>query len=195
MVSKELEMRVIVYDPTDAQLSLFWKIGAWLYCFLGFADKYFTDPDFETLLTKLPDAEKIAELQFWCHGKPGLLGWAGRGIPIHFFKKPLVKEGGLMWFRACSVFSGISGRTYVGSIAAQMNCKVAAHTHKIGQGGLQSGLHVHDPKNPLWDWLLEEGILEGTPENPVEIKQSWFTHPNTVSIFTYTVPRKFWQRC
>jgi hypothetical protein len=147
-------LRVIALDPTDRWLSPVWKLGAWLYCLFGLADLYVHAKTVEELVQKLPDSEKIFELQFWCHGAPGGIGWNRQFCNENslLFAKPLTIPNGLVWFRACSVVAGHPGREFVRVLGNKLQARIAAHTHIIGQWGMQSGLRVYDPQNPRMDW-------------------------------------------
>lgn len=183
-------MKIILLDSTDKWLSPIWRLGAWLYCALGWADDYLAGPDLEKLFTKLPVAEDIDEIQFWCHGWAGYICWNRHFLKSDFFKRPLTRSGGLLWFRSCSTIAGVSGRNFAKDVAETCQCKVAAHTYLIGQWGMQSGLRVYDPQEPSWDWPLEEGILEGPIEAPTKFESSGFFKPSTVSALTASIPKK-----
>lgn len=183
------KMIVIVYDPTDRWLSWVWRLGAWLYCVLGWADEAYADADFGTTLSLLPLSDDIEEIQFWCHGSPGRIYWNRREKISNDFKQPLVQEGGLIWFRSCGTMAGLSGRRFCDELSEKLNCRIAAHTYSIGQWGWQSGLHVHDHRKPCWNWVLEEGVRAGPIENPRELYPSSVWEPSTVTILTPRVPK------
>lgn len=183
-------MKIIVYDPTDRWLSPIWKLGAMLYCFVGWADSYVTADTLEKALEKLPPAEDLDEVQFWCHGWAGLIAWSDRTHTQRSFSKPLTRPGGLIWFRSCGTMAGIVGRNFVKAVAEQCQCKVAAHTHLIGQWGLQSGLRIYDPQKPAWDWPLAEGIIVGPMEGPQKLEASGPFRPSTVTALTSDIPKK-----
>jgi hypothetical protein len=161
-----------------------------LYCFVGWADSYVTADTLEKALEKLPPAEDLDEVQFWCHGWAGLIAWSDRTHTQRSFSKPLTRPGGLIWFRSCGTMAGIVGRNFVKAVAEQCQCKVAAHTHLIGQWGLQSGLRIYDPQKPAWDWPLEEGIIVGPLEGPQKLEASGPFRPSTVTALTSDIPKK-----
>jgi len=190
-------MKIIVFDTTEGWLTLTWRIGAWLYCALGWADEYYSGPDLKEVLDRLPAADDIHEIQFWCHGWAGYIYWNKHFFNQKFFKEPLTRPGGVLWFRSCSTIAGISGRTFAQAVAEKCQCKVAAHTYLVGQWGLQSGLRVYDPQEPAWDWPLDEGIIEGPLEAPNKFKSSGFFKPRTITVLTHSIPEnwgKSWLR-
>jgi len=182
------KMILIVYDPTDRWLSWIWRLGAWLYCLLGWADEVYTNADLDSALSEMPLSEDVEELQFWCHGSPGRIYWNGKEKTANDFKRPLVRSGGLLWFRSCGTMAGLSGRDFCDALSSRFSCRVAAHTYSIGQWGWQSGLHVHDSQRPYWNWVLEEGVRAGPIENPRKLRPSGLWEPNTVTALTPKIP-------
>ena len=182
-------MKIVIYDPTDKKLSWIWKLGSWLYYMLGVVDLVIAEKTIQECFKKLPLAHEIEEIQFWCHGWPGYIVWNGEFKNASVFNTPLLKENGLLWFRSCSTMTGVPGRNFAEQVATFQNGKVAAHTFNIGNWGLQSGLRVHDPKNPKWDWPLDEGIAEGEPTKPLKLLWSGPFKPATVTALHSSIPK------
>lgn len=155
-------MRIIVYDPTDTRLSKWWKLGAHLYFLLDKNTKVVacasTRELEEFLLTLEPNT--IYEIQFWCHGSPGKVHLGGTYFaaddPVVFLLSQKLTTNAIVWFRCCSNFSGEEGQAFATTLVAVLRCTVAAHTYDIGYWGLQSGLRVVSPDQPVY-WDPEEG--------------------------------------
>lgn len=134
--------------------------------------------------------EKIDELQYWGHGRWGrilidqdaltsfaLLSGHEYNAGLRALRDRLA-PGALVWFRTCSAFGARSGISFAETLADFLGARVAGHTHVIGFH--QSGLHGLAP-GARADWDPGEGIMKGTPEDPVEAKGSrpWATRTIT----------------
>lgn len=144
-----------------------------------------------------PD-RKIAELQFWGHGKWGC-AFIERdrldaealvpGHPLHAslvaLRERLVGPEALLWFRTCETFGALPGQDLARRLTDFMGCRAAGHTYIIG--GWQSGLHSLGPGEAP-GWSATEGLKAGTPAAPTEALWSRRRAPNTIHCLSGQVP-------
>lgn len=204
-------LRLMVYDRTchdEARfvgLSSAWSAGAVLYRALGRFDAArgvsTWDEAFEWLATYEP-TRRIAEIQYWGHGKWGCAlvdrqpfdaGALREGHPLHAkleaVRERLVSGGdALFWFRTCETLGARAGLDFAPRLADHLGARVAGHTFVIGV--MQSGLHgVMPGASP--DWSPSEGLAEGTPDAPVRALWSSMQQPRTISCFQGAVPEEW----
>lgn len=148
--------------------------------------------------------EPITEIQYWGHGSPGCVWMKTDALvassPEHsiftekfgvttdvlrLLKRRLIPQS-TIWFRTCSTFAGERGHRFAKSWADNMECRVAGYTHIIGPW--QSGLHTLKPGQEPY-WPADEGIAEGTPEQPKKLKWSSPWIKNTVSCLHSAIPK------
>jgi hypothetical protein len=197
-------------------LPFVWRTGGGLYRLLGRFDAYQGFGTWFAALEWLVEVgapAPIAEIQFWGHGKWGyaVMGtqhfnqrcftdsdWQGR---LRAVAARLIHRDSLgdamsdpaldattpigWWFRSCETFGANAGQRFARDCADFFGCRVAGHTHEIGY--YQSGLHSLAPgEDPYWE--SDEGIAEGTPQDPRSSVKSRRKRPNTVSCFDGQVP-------
>ena len=202
------DLRLMVYDRTcigkraPVGLSTAWSAGSVLYRGLGRIDATFGAASWDEALgwlaTHEPD-RRIAEIQYWGHGRWGrvlidrdpfdvaALG-AGHALAkrVAAVRERLVPGGeALVWLRTCEAFGARAGLDFAPRLADAFGARVAGHTHIIG--ALQSGLHGLRPGH-LPDWSADEGIAEGTPDDPKSAFESGVLRPRTVTCFAREVP-------
>lgn len=185
-------------------LSLSWRAGGRLYGALGRLDLWRGVSTWEEGLEWLSSVEpdrRIAEIQFWGHGKWGaaLLNREPLGeealAPEHprhralaAIRERLMPSGALWWFRTCETFGAERGHRLAKAWAGFFGSRVAGHTFIIGPW--QSGLHSLGPgEAPRWP--SDEGLLEGTPAAPVRARWSTPLAPNTITCFHGRVPEGY----
>ena len=166
-MSRNEKTRIVVYDANPGKgvaqwwLWLSWAVWANLLWFFGFVDYVHTTNDWReirSLLFKWRDTP--IEVQFWCHGSPGLLWWGGYKVTpkdLDSLTSIVSNPRSLVWFRACSVFRGELGHAFARMMAEKWLCTIAAHTRIIGF--FQGGLHTHSRFMKDIGWSIEEGEL------------------------------------
>lgn len=186
---------MLVFDRTCVRkgggLSVPWAAGSYLYRGLRRIDRAKGVASWAEAFAWLEQLdEKIDELQYWGHGRWGrilidreplfsssLLAGHEHHTGMSVLRDRLA-PGALVWFRTCSAFGARRGIAFAEALADFLGARVAGHTHVIGFH--QSGLHGLAP-GARADWDLGEGIMKGTPEDPVEAKWSrpWATRTIT----------------
>jgi hypothetical protein len=201
-------LRLMIYDRSCRApialpgLSHAWWAGAQLYRSLGRLHAYHGVDSWEQALAWLADfrpSERIAEVQYWGHGK-----WGGarirqqyldrcaieRGSPLHarlaaVRDRFLPEARGLWWFRTCETFGARPGQRFASELADFLGARVAGHTYIIGH--VQSGLHTLRPgERPTWS--EDEGLREGSPDEPRRAHWSRLQAPNTITCLRGTIP-------
>ena len=83
-----------------------------------------------------------------------------------------------MWFRTCETLGAVRGIEFAERLSDFLGARIAGHTFIVAFH--QSGLHGVAP-GVRADWSPEEGVEEGTPEEPVSAKWSrpWATRTIT----------------
>lgn len=191
--------RLVIYDRTCTQgrrgLSPVWSAGTRLYRGLRRIDEARGVASWAEALSFLAEQrEPIREIQYWGHGKWGtaLIGderFDAAAIATHRAKLDAIRErllpDALLWFRTCETFGARPGHELAQRLADTLAARVAGHTFIIGFH--QSGLHGIAPgMRP--DWSVEEGLLEGTPDDPRRARWSRPWSPRTVTALTPSVP-------
>ncbi len=186
-------------------LTHFWKIGGALYGALARLDRRQGFRDWGSALDWLASVEpqrKIAEIQFWGHGKWGAAKIDREALTIDSLApghphraaleairerlEPSVRP--LWWFRTCETFGARPGHEFAQAWTEFFGCRAAGHTYIIGPW--QSGLHTLDPgETPRWS--IDEGLLEGTPDEPRKALWSRRSEPNTITCLHGTIPAGF----
>ena len=193
-------LRLMIYDDTCRGSALLpglthsWIAGASAYRWKGRLDytKGVTSwaQGLEWLATVEEDRE-IAEVQFWGHGKWGRAKVDDDVLDVEALKKGhpyrplleairrrLVGPDALWWFRTCETFGCVAGHDFARRWCDFLHCRAAGHTYIIGLW--QSGLHLLAPGQQP-DWPVEEGLSEGTPEEPTKALWSKPGEPNTIT--------------
>ena len=188
-------------------LSHSWQIGGALYSVLGRLDAWRGFSSWDDALRWVAEHEPrraIGEIQFWGHGK-----WGEARIdedkldlsalePGHALAGPLAtirdrmaaatRAGAtppLWWFRTCETFGARAGHELAVAWAEFFDCRAAGHTYVIGP--YQSGLHTLEPgETPSWS--IDEGLAEGTPDQPARALWSTRREPNTITCLHGTIP-------
>jgi hypothetical protein len=201
-------LRLMVFDRTCRGKSLrpglshAWWSGAHLYHALGRIDAFqgvdSWEQAFDWLATYRPD-RPIAEVQYWGHGKWGHARVGAQVFDIeglqreHSFQAPLRRVAarmlpgaqGLWWFRTCETFGARPGIRFARALADFLGCRTAGHTYIIGHW--QSGLHTMLPGGDAY-WSDEEGLREGTPEDPKAAFWSRSWRPHTINFLQGAIP-------
>lgn len=199
-------MRVLVYDRTCIRrgggLSRVWAAGSSLYRRLGRIDAASGVDSWDAAfdwLARLP--APISELQYWGHGKWGralvdddvldaavLTG--ARRPQLESLRERLAPDA-LVWFRTCETFGARCGIDFAERLADFLGARVAGHTFVIGFH--QSGLHGLAPGTRA-DWAPDEGLCEGTAEDPRRARRSapWATR--TITCLSGSVPDRWFAR-
>jgi hypothetical protein len=202
-------LRLMIYDRTcngvrGRGLSEVWWAGALLYGGLGRLDAWRGVADWreglEWLATFSPasrGAERIAEVQYWGHGNWGLAkigadrldaASLAEGHAHHDLLRRIrgrLAPDALWWFRTCDTLGSARGHAFARQLTGLLGCDVAGHTHIIGPW--QSGLHRLRPGQAP-HWSADEGIAEGTAEQPVRSTWSTPLRPNTITCLHSRVP-------
>jgi hypothetical protein len=191
--------RLVIYDKTCTWgrrgLSPVWAAGTALYRGLRRIDGSRGAASWTDALGYLAaQDEPIAEVQYWGHGKWGraLIGeesFDATALDTHAAALDAIRErlapDALWWFRTCETFGARSGHDFAQRLADRLGVRVAGHTYIIAFH--QSGLHGLAPgMRP--DWSIDEGLSEGTPDDPREAYWSARGLPNTVTALTPAVP-------
>ncbi|NVB43067.1 hypothetical protein G6O69_34915 [Pseudenhygromyxa sp. WMMC2535] len=185
-------------------LSHSWAVGGALYSSLGRLDDWRGFDDWGSALRWLadyPDPRPIAEVQFWGHGKWGCARVDAERLdlgslrarhahhgPLAAIRDRMAPSQSQWWFRTCETFGAAPGQRFAREFVGFMGCRAAGHTYIIGPW--QSGLHTLAPgEAPRWS--EDEGLVEGTPEEPRLARWSARGEPNTVSFLTGKIPAGF----
>jgi hypothetical protein len=185
-------------------LSHSWWVGGVLYSALGRLDDWHGFSNWGAALAWLAEHrgdEDIAEIQFWGHGKWGSARIDQEALDIsvldpsheHHDKLLAIRERlrrhdgqrPLWWFRTCETFGAQCGHEFARAWAEFFDCRAAGHTYVIGP--YQSGLHTIEP-GELPRWSVNEGIIEGTAEQPRRARWSTRGEPNTITCLHGTIP-------
>ncbi len=204
-------LRLMVFDKTCTGkglrpgLSHAWRAGAVLYHGLGRIDAWrgvsSWEEAFVWLAGYMPE-RKIAQVQYWGHGKWGLARVDKQRFDIRALrrrhslkghiealaKRMLPEERGLWWFRTCETFGAKSGHVFASALAENLGCTIAGHTFIISHW--QSGLHSLRP-GQLPHWPDDEALCAGTPEAPREARWSRPWAPNTINFLQGTIPQDY----
>jgi hypothetical protein len=116
------------------------------------------------------------------------------GHPLHrslcAIRQRLVPGGeALWWFRTCEAFGAQAGHDFARAWTEFFGCRAAGHTYIIAF--FQSGLHSLAPGQEP-GWPEEEGLLRGTPDEPLEARWSSPGAPNTITCLHGRIPDRFW---
>jgi len=201
-------LRLMVYDrscrgrPALPGLSHAWWAGARLYRTLGRLHAYRGVDSWEDALEWLAEhraEQPLAEVQFWGHGKWGAARVRRQALdrraldrehPLHarlaaVRDRLLPDARGLWWFRTCATFGARPGQRFAAELAEFLGARVAGHTYIIGH--IQSGLHTLAPgERPTWS--EQEGLREGSPDEPRRAYWSRWRAPNTITCLRSTIP-------
>jgi hypothetical protein len=139
----------------------------------------------------------IAELQYWGHGKWGRIlvdrepldrSALGRAHPLRSKLDALrerLSPNALVWFRTCETLGARAGQDFAAALGDFTGASIAGHTYVIGY--FQSGLHRLSPgTTPTWS--KDEGLAEGSADEPRSALRSGPLEPNTITCFTHSVP-------
>jgi hypothetical protein len=204
-------LRLLIYDatcrdrPKPVGLSHVWRAGARLYDGLGRLDHARGVSSWGEALGWLADVDTpcpIVEIQFWGHGKWGRPLIDGVPLdraalrpehPLHgqlrAIRERLVPDGeALWWFRACETFGALAGHDFARAWSTFFGCRAAGHTYIIAF--FQSGLHSLRPGEQP-GWPVDEGLLRGTPQEPLEAHWSALRAPNTITCLHGVVPATY----
>lgn len=203
-------LRVMLYDDTCRRSSLglglthSWIVGGELYKWRRKLDLCQGASSWEEGLAWLATVAKdnrIAEIQFWGHGKWGMamINRAPMDIsalevnhPLNPYllqiRAALIGPNARWWFRTCETIGAHSGQAFARAWADFFGCKISGHTHIIGPW--QSGLYTLNPgQTPDWD--PEAGILEGDADDPRVAVWSKHSEPRTISCLRADVPAQW----
>ena len=209
-LSDNAGLRLMVYDRTcvakhiPVGLSTAWAAGSVLYRGLQRLDAAFGATSWDDALAWLAAHEperRIAEIQYWGHGRWGRVYIAKDVLDASAFaassghplssrlaavrERLLPGAEALVWLRTCESFGAAAGHDFAARLADGLGARVAGHTFVIG--ALQSGLHGLLPGHTP-DWPADEGIAEGTPEKPARAHGSGIRRPHTITCFEGAVP-------
>lgn len=206
---KKAGLRLMVYDKTCRRygfgLSTAWAAGSVLYRALGRLDGVFGATSWDEALSWLASHranEPISEIQYWGHGRWGRVlvdrdvfdaaslrpGHPRRARIDAIRERLLPGDDGLLWLRTCEAFGARAGQDFACRLAETFGARVAGHTFVIGP--LQSGLHGLSPGHAP-DWSPEEGLAEGTADEPKRALISTPTAPRTITCFDGRVPEEW----
>jgi hypothetical protein len=197
--------RLLVYDRTCGGgpggafgLSTAWRAGAGLYRGLGRLDDTRGVTSWEEAFDWLEARrEPIAEVQYWGHGRWGRALVAADVLDAsaigagHRLRRGLdglrerLVPGALLWFRTCETFGASRGIDFARRLSDHLGARVAGHTFIIGFH--QSGLHGLAPGGAP-DWSPDEGIAEGSPDEPLRARWSTPFAPRTITCLAGRVP-------
>jgi hypothetical protein len=193
-------MRVVVYDKTclwgARGLSPAWLAGTFLYRALRRIDAARGVASWHEALAFLAEQrEPIEEVQYWGHGRWGHALIGDEPFDADAIDRRLRPEleavrerlapGALVWFRTCQTFGARSGIAFAERLADFLGARVAGHTYVIAVH--QSGLHGLAP-GVRADWSPDEGLADGSPDEPVRAKWSARGEPRTITCFSGRVP-------
>lgn len=204
-------LRLMIYDRSCRGrralpgLSHAWWAGAKLYRTLRRLDAYRGVDSWEEALEFLadfPSDRPIAEVQYWGHGKWGSARVRQQVLdrnalhlkhPLHSRMKAvrdrmLPSGQALWWFRTCETLGARPGHHLAIDLSEFLDARVAGHTFIIGH--VQSGLHSLAPgERPTWS--EEEGLREGSPDEPRRAYWSRLRAPNTITCLRGTIPEGY----
>jgi hypothetical protein len=204
-VSDAGPLRLVVFDATQLSrppraLGASWHAGALLYKSMRYVDAVYgarTVTDALDWAVRTAKHRPIAELQYWGHGKWGRIlvdrESLDRGalLPSHALRPKLdalrerLSPNALIWFRTCETLGACPGQNFAAALADFTGASIAGHTYVIGY--FQSGLHQLAPgTSPTWS--KEEGLADGSAEEPRSALRSGPLEPNTITCFTHRVP-------
>lgn len=194
-------MRALVYDRTAGGLSRAWGAGSVLYRGLRRLDRVRGVASWDEALGWLGALdEPIDELQYWGHGRWGrvLVGddvldarALSHGHPwrakLEAVRERLAPDA-LVWFRTCETFGAHAGIDFAERLADFLGARVAGHTyvihfHQSGLHGLAPGSRAH--------WSPDEGLAEGTPDEPRRARSSAPWAPRTITCLAGRVPARW----
>lgn len=191
--------RLVLFDKTCVRgrrgLSPVWGAGTKVYRALRRIDDARGVASWTEALAYLAQQrEPIREVQYWGHGKWGRAlidgdSFDASSIVTHRGALDAIKErlapDALLWFRTCETLGAQAGHDFAQRLADALGARVAGHTYIIAFH--QSGLHGLAPgMRP--DWSVDEGLLEGTPDDPRRARWSRMWAPRTVTALTSAVP-------
>ncbi|MBX3157802.1 MAG: hypothetical protein KF773_17670 [Deltaproteobacteria bacterium] len=147
--------------------------------------------------------EPIDELQYWGHGTWGAALVAGDALdaaalaPAHRLRAGLdalraqLAPDALVWFRTCETLGARPGMDFAMRLADFLGARVAGHTYIIhayqsGLCGVAPGMTTH--------WSPDEGLLEGTPDQPRRARSSTPWAPRTIHCLNGRVPEAWFSR-
>lgn len=185
-------MRLVIFDAArkPSILDESWGIGAFSMWFRDRTDGMLGALSWGEVFAWLKNRAKIKlikELQIWSHGSPGEVYINGEKLTnylkenIKDFKSFMHPEG-LIWFRTCATFHGKKGKEFAINMTNIFNCKIAAHSFKIGFP-THSGLHLLKP-NEKPKWPDKEGINKNG-----ELQRSYFWRNNTIMFWQNIIPK------
>ncbi len=201
-------MRALIYDRTCTGrlggLSRVWASGAALYRRLGRIDDALGVAGWDEALAWLAARpEPIRELQYWGHGKWGcafvgddaldaraLAAGDPRRAAMEAVRERLA-PGALVWLRTCETFGARRGIDFAERLADFLGARVAGHTFVIHH--YQSGLHGLAPGCRA-DWSADEGLAEGTGDEPRRARSSAPWAPRTITSLSGRVPEAWFAR-
>jgi len=195
-------MRALVYDRTCVRrvggMSRVWAAGAALYRRLGRIDAVRGVASWDEALDWLAALPgPVRELQYWGHGKWGaaLVGddvLDARALAADHPRRPAMEAvrarlapDALVWFRTCETFGARRGIELAERLADFLGARVAGHTFVIHH--YQSGLHGLAPGRRA-DWSPDEGLADGTPDEPRRARTSTPWAPRTITSLMGRVP-------
>jgi hypothetical protein len=201
-------MRALVYDRTCISrlggMSRIWATGASMYRKLRRVDEVIGVDNWDDALAWVASRpEPIQELQYWGHGK-----WGGAYVADDFLGADALEDGhprrpamdavrarlapdALVWFRTCETFGARRGIEFAERLAGFLGARVAGHTFVIHH--YQSGLHGLAPGGRA-DWSPEEGLAEGTPDEPIRARTSMPWATRTITALVGRVPEAWFAR-
>jgi hypothetical protein len=195
--------RALIYDRRAGGLSRVWQGGAALYRGLRRFDAVHAAEDWDGALAwvaALPGGEPLRELQYWGHGKWGCayvgddvldaddFARGGRRRRAFEALRARLATDALLWFRTCETFGARRGIDFAERLTDFSGARVAGHTYVIHYH--QSGLHALAPGMRA-DWSAEEGLLEGSADEPRRARRSAPWAPRTVSCLEGRIPRRW----
>lgn len=187
-------------------LTTTWRVGAKLYQALERLDAargVVTWDEALDWLVGYEPARRVAEIQFWGHGKWGCalvdrkpldVSALEPGHPFHArlraIRERLVPGSeALWWFRTCETFGDEEGHAFARAWTRFFGCRAAGHTYVIGPW--QSGLHSLRPgQEPHWP--VEEGrVLDAQGRRRKTARFSLPGAPNTITCFHGEIPEGY----
>ena len=199
-------LKLVVFDATQlgrrpVGLGLSWRVGSGLYRVIGGVHGAFGARSWSEALDWLAQfrsERRIAEVQYWGHGKWGRAFIDAEPLdrsalkPSHALHSHLcaVRERltpeALIWFRTCETLGGTAGQSFASALAEFTGAAVAGHTFEIAF--FQSGLRALRP-GAAPHWSPAEGIARGVPSAPQRALPSHPREPNTITCLTTQLPQ------